>query len=234
MICLILISMNPERLIFGKDETRPIAIPELDHNHILREARYRQVAYEEDDRGAALVGGAVLEGLLDRLLRTFFRSDEKASKVVDELMKSSASPLFSSGTKARLAYACRLVPVDTYEDASNILRIRNRFAHSIDSISFADQSIRDRTMGLSRSRWFTEELPDSWTKVTEDGVEILDDGEGNRVPVVRACFALGVVLVSAAIHGVQVMLSRIPEKLATLYPPEWDKQPPNDRPANEA
>src|ERR1051325_129004 len=79
----------------------------------------------ESDRGAALVGAAFLDDVLDVLLRAAFINEPD---VVGKLM-GMGRPLESFGSRAHLSYCMGLLGADVYADINLIREIRNDFAH---------------------------------------------------------------------------------------------------------
>jgi DNA-binding MltR family transcriptional regulator len=79
----------------------------------------------ETDRGAALLGAAFLDDVLEVMLRSAFVDDSEA---VNKLI-SSGRPLESFGVRAHLAYCMGLLAPDIYHDINIIREIRNDFAH---------------------------------------------------------------------------------------------------------
>jgi len=79
----------------------------------------------ESDRGAALVGAAFLDDVLDVLLRSAFVNEPEA---VNKLM-GMGRPLESFGSRAHLSYCMGLLGADVYADINLVREIRNDFAH---------------------------------------------------------------------------------------------------------
>jgi mannitol operon repressor len=79
----------------------------------------------ESDRGAALVGAAFLDDVLDVLLRSAFVNEPET---VGKLM-GMGRPLESFGSRAHLCYCMGLLGADVYADINLIREIRNDFAH---------------------------------------------------------------------------------------------------------
>lgn len=80
---------------------------------------------KETDRGAALLGAAFLDDVLDVMLRAAFVADNEA---VNRIL-GAGRPLESFGARAHLAYCLGLVAPDVYADINLIREIRNDFAH---------------------------------------------------------------------------------------------------------
>jgi DNA-binding MltR family transcriptional regulator len=98
----------------------------------------------ESDRAAAILGAAVLDALLEELLREFLVDDPG---VVSKLL-STEQPLGSFGSRGLAAYCMGLVSKGQYEDLRTVGKIRNRFAHDLHGIDFEDDSVRDLCRNL--------------------------------------------------------------------------------------
>jgi DNA-binding MltR family transcriptional regulator len=91
----------------------------------------------ETDRGAVLVGAALLDELLGHLLATAFIDDPKASNRMLEY--PGACSTFAA--RADLAYCLGLIGPDVVRDLSCIRKLRNQFAHSPWGVTLADERI---------------------------------------------------------------------------------------------
>lgn len=98
----------------------------------------------ETDRGAVLVGAAVLDELLGHLLATAFVNDPKASNKLLEY----PGPCSTFAARADLAYALGLLGSDVIRDLRSIRRIRNQFAHSPWRVTLGDENIAAMCDGL--------------------------------------------------------------------------------------
>jgi DNA-binding MltR family transcriptional regulator len=108
---------------------------------------------EESDRGCVLVGAAILERRLEDIFRHVFDRNGIAKKLQDALFDANG-PLGTFSSKAKLAYSLGLIPKNTYEDLDAVRRIRNDFAHSVDSVDF----IGNKVSGVIESMHCTQEF----------------------------------------------------------------------------
>lgn len=92
---------------------------------------------KETDRGAALVGAALIDTRLERLLRSHFIE----SKVADELIDSGNAPLGSFNSRIKMSYALGLITELEFKECEIIRRVRNDFAHGVHGLSFQDQRL---------------------------------------------------------------------------------------------
>lgn len=103
----------------------------------------------ESDRGAALIAAAHLDSLLHLLIQSFLVDDEsEVAKLLGNRDKWNC-PLGTFGARIRAAYCLGLISVDEFHDLRIIQRIRNEFAHELDTVSFNDQPIADRCISLA-------------------------------------------------------------------------------------
>ena len=99
---------------------------------------------QETDRGAALVGAALIDDRLDRLLRSHFIECREAS----ELLDGGEAPLGSLGAKVKAAFCLGLITSLEYKECDFIRRVRNEFAHKLHGLTFENQKIKDLCSNL--------------------------------------------------------------------------------------
>lgn len=93
---------------------------------------------KESDRGAALVGAALLDARLERLLLSHLIP----GKVSTELIEGSGSaPLGSFSTRTNICFALGLITDQERIELNNIRKIRNEFAHREHGMDFNDPKI---------------------------------------------------------------------------------------------
>lgn len=88
----------------------------------------------ESDRGAVLLGAALIEESLKKLLRQFMIED---SDIENHLSNQSASTL------NKLAYGLGLTSKQELEDIDKIQKVRNQFAHELLRVKFENDDIKD-------------------------------------------------------------------------------------------
>ncbi len=99
---------------------------------------------EETDRGAALVGAALIDERLERLLYAHF-VECKQSK---ELMDGSNAPLGTLSARVKLAYCLGLITELEYKEMEVIRKVRNEFAHKVHGLTFKNQKVHDLCQNL--------------------------------------------------------------------------------------
>lgn len=99
--------------------------------------------HEGSDRAAAVVGGALIEEILSRMLRDFLRGDKKE---LDEMFGIS-SPLGTFSAKIKAGYFLGRYDSVIRKDLDYVRKIRNEFAHEL-SATFEAQKVRSLCFNL--------------------------------------------------------------------------------------
>ena len=103
----------------------------------------------ETDRGAALVGAAMLDEGLRSALGMYFEPD-----VAGDLLDEGNSPLHPFSSRIKMAYALTIVARDLYLDLDVIRSVRNEAAHfdrrrgAGFNTGFHNASIKDRVLNM--------------------------------------------------------------------------------------
>jgi DNA-binding MltR family transcriptional regulator len=96
------------------------------------------IMVRESERGCALAGASFLEEELASLLKGYFVNNKK---YVDEIF-SPSGPLDSFSSRINMSYCLGLISNVARKDLNLIRKIRNRFAHSAENVSFEDTDIK--------------------------------------------------------------------------------------------
>ena len=99
---------------------------------------------KETDRGAALVGAALIDSRLERLLLSHFADKPTA----EELLNGGNAPLAGFSARITLAYTLGLITKLEFKECHTIRKIRNEFAHRIHGLTFADRKLTDLARSL--------------------------------------------------------------------------------------
>lgn len=94
---------------------------------------------QETDRGAALVGAAIIDHRLDDTLRSFMVSNNAAS----ELLEGPRAPLGTFSARVDACFALGLIDAHEKSQCHLIRKIRNEFAHRKHGTTFKDKHISD-------------------------------------------------------------------------------------------
>ena len=131
---------------------------------------------KESDRAAAVLGAAMLDELLCRLLAARFVTEHLA----DQLL-SGTRPLGTFSARITLAEAVGLISPEEARDLHTIRGIRNDFAHRLNGMSFDMPSVRDRcanlqgahrTLELPGNSRFAEVYPRTWRSIFNLAVSV--------------------------------------------------------------
>jgi DNA-binding MltR family transcriptional regulator len=99
-----------------------------------------------DDRGCAIVSAAILDALLERLLRKSMLPN------YSDPLFGTYGPLGSFAVKIDLAVALGILTPTEGADLHTIRKIRNAFAHQIDPLEFSRQPIVNLVQGIRLRR----------------------------------------------------------------------------------
>lgn len=108
---------------------------------------------EGSDRVVAIVGGALVEEVLARLLREFLRQDEK---VLDQAFGFS-KPIGTFSAKVDLGYLLGVYGKEVHQDLHCLRRIRNEFAHKLNT-TFKTQKLADLAKNLYLVERYSEDF----------------------------------------------------------------------------
>lgn len=98
----------------------------------------------ETDRGVAIL----ICSYLDILLESLLKQNMKKSKITDNLFKGYG-PLSTLSSKIDICYALGNFDEMQYKELSIIRKIRNRFAHELDDISFEHEKVENICKSLA-------------------------------------------------------------------------------------
>ena len=91
----------------------------------------------ETDRGAALVGAALIDLRLTEALRAFMVSNNAA----DELLEGPTAPLGTFASRIAATFALGLIDAHEKHECHLIRKVRNEFAHRAHGTTFHDHDI---------------------------------------------------------------------------------------------
>lgn len=98
---------------------------------------------DQTDRGAAIIGATYLEERLRKAIESCFVSSLDAD-VVKTLFGRGGAPLSTLSAKIDMAYVLGLVGEQTRNDLHLIRKIRDRFAHAFDPLTFKNAAVQRR------------------------------------------------------------------------------------------
>lgn len=91
------------------------------------------------DRAKVVLGSAVIEELLERVLKKFFVQDKDK---IEKTFEGATGFLGTFSAKIKMAFLLGLISEELQKDLDNLRNIRNKFAHNILGCDFNNQSIK--------------------------------------------------------------------------------------------
>jgi DNA-binding MltR family transcriptional regulator len=117
----------------------------------------------ESDRAAAVLGPALLDGLLKQLLASSVVSSKKSR----ELLNTNRS-LGSFGASVTAAVAQGVISTAEASDLDRLRKVRNTFAHQLHGLTFTDHGVADlcgqlacAQHAIAANRTFASDYPQS-------------------------------------------------------------------------
>lgn len=99
---------------------------------------------EETDRGAALVGAALIDERLGRLLKGHFLE----CKPTKEILSGDNSSIGAFSARAKLSYCLGLITELECKEIETLRKIRKEFARKVHGLTFKDQKVNDLCQNL--------------------------------------------------------------------------------------
>jgi len=168
---------NTERYGYDWIMTKPLQAVDLMH---------------ESDRGAVIVGAAILDDVLTDLLNDVFRANNVAKRQIEKLFDLSG-PLSSFGSKTLVCYAFGLITKPMFDDLNGIRGLRNKFAHSTDTVDFLSPEVTAAVLALNCAKQAESEFKGKRYSLPpgepRDDWELLRKGFGKRT---KSLFVIGV------------------------------------------
>jgi DNA-binding MltR family transcriptional regulator len=110
-------------------------------------------ALEHDaPRSAAIIAGAIIEGMLERIIISHLR--DKEPNLIGRLFKNKG-PLYDFDSKILIAHAFGIIPATNAEDLHRIKSVRNTFAHATQKVTFDTPEI---VLEIKETIFFNREL----------------------------------------------------------------------------
>jgi mannitol operon repressor len=109
----------------------------MDEDSLAYVSAFLKEFQEESDRGAALVGAALLDARLERLLLAHMLPGKAATN----LIRGRNAPLGTFSARISMCYVLGLITSAEKHDLNLIREIRNEFAHREHGITFTESRI---------------------------------------------------------------------------------------------
>jgi len=156
----------------------------------------------ESDRGAVIVAAALLEDDLSEKLKGVIKNNGLSSRQLKEFFDLSG-PLSSFSSKALICYAFGLITKDDFDDLVNLRKLRNKFAHTANHVSFLSLDVKKLVEELNccieASKYYKGEVFHSHyaTSVNPDssaGIYEWDLRAQGLITVTKSLFCVGVII----------------------------------------
>lgn len=110
------------------------------------------------DRGMVLVCGSIIDSLLADILKSFLVKKDN----IDKKLFGTSKVLGTFNDKKEMAYYLGLISEYEYQSITHIQRIRNKFAHQIDELSFDNGDIKNMASNLyiPKNSYMPETIPE--------------------------------------------------------------------------
>lgn len=102
--------------------------------------------YKQPDRVAAIMAAALIEAVLERLIRVSFKHD---SKVRNSILFGANGPLSTFSGKIHIAAAFGIITEAMAEELVRMKNIRNVFAHAATNVDFETPEIAQEAYGFN-------------------------------------------------------------------------------------
>lgn len=99
---------------------------------------------DETDRGAALVGAALIDSRLNRILTSHLIECKESN----DLIEGGNSILSSLSARNKICFCLGLITRIEFKEIETIRKIRNEFAHQVHGLDFNNQRISDLCKNL--------------------------------------------------------------------------------------
>ncbi len=146
---------------------------------------------DESDRGAAIVGAALLEDSLVTMLKSEMFIDRMSQKQVKDIFDLSG-PLSNFSAKISIALAFGFIDKTTFNDLQIVRKLRNKFAHSSDQLSFDDPDVRSQIGSMHCFKCAAEKLPNRFSPDSEGEINEWQMKADGYIRLNKAAFSLAV------------------------------------------
>lgn len=111
----------------------------------------------ESDRGAALIGAAMVESRLERIFENTLINNSSKENVI----YGSNALLGTFSSKIQMAHVLGFLSEKEYKEVNLIRKIRNEFAHKLEDLHFSNSPICDLCLNL------TANTPEDYKKLKQ-------------------------------------------------------------------
>lgn len=174
---------------------------------------------DESDRGAAIVGAALLEDNLVSMLKSKMLLDLMSQKQVKDIFDLSG-PLSNFSAKISIAFAFGFIDKVTFDDLQIVRKLRNKFAHSSGKLSFDDGEVKSQINNMHCFKRAAQEFPRRFSPESDGEPDEWKMRADGYIRLNKAVFSIAVrdlsmrIRYSSMIRGFKSLGMPLPEELA--------------------
>jgi DNA-binding MltR family transcriptional regulator len=146
---------------------------------------------DESDRGAAIVGAALLEDNLVSILKEKMLLDVMSQKQVKDIFDLSG-PLSNFSAKISIAFAFGFIDKTTFDDLQIVRKLRNKFAHSSGNLSFDDGEVKSQINNMHCFKFAVQEFPRRFSPGSDGEQDEWKMRSGGYIRLNKAAFSIAV------------------------------------------
>lgn len=147
---------------------------------------------DESDRGAVIVGAALLEDSLTDLIKSNINIDNLSKKNIKDLFDLSG-PISNFSSKSLIALSFGIIEKDVFHDLQIIRSLRNSLAHSHDKADLNAPDFRAKVLSLKcterAKNYFNDKRYSTENPTQQKEWEIRSDG---YIKYTKAVFSIGI------------------------------------------
>jgi DNA-binding MltR family transcriptional regulator len=170
------------------EDTRDMAKPKKEFDLI-----------DESDRGAAIVGAALLEDDLVSMLKKNMLLDTMSQKQVKDIFDLSG-PLSNFSAKISISLAFGFIDKTTFNDLQIVRKLRNKFAHSSGHLSFDDAEVKAQMGNMHCYKCAVERYPRRFSPSAEGEINEWEMRADGYIRLNKAAFSMAVRYLSMRIQ----------------------------------
>lgn len=146
---------------------------------------------DESDRGAAIVGAALLEDALVTKLKNSMSLEQMSQKQVKDVFDLNG-PLSNFSAKISIAFAFGLIDKKTFDDLQIVRKLRNKFAHSSTELSFDDEEVKSQINNMFTFRFAKAQFSRRFTPNQDGAVDEWKMRADGYIRLNKAAFSIAV------------------------------------------
>lgn len=122
-----------------KDLPERKSLEKLEHPYLMALEEFERELNSNSDRGIVLICASIIDQILEEMLKGFLIDNPKVDK---DLFKGNG-PLQGFDQKIKMAFYLGLISKNEFNNIIYLQRVRNKFAHQVNGISFENEAIKN-------------------------------------------------------------------------------------------